>query len=445
MSIQARYHELHPRSAELYAEALNHFPSGVTHDRRYMQPFPVAIDYAEGGYKWDVDGNRLLDYWQGHGALLLGHSHPALITAVQQQIERGAHYGANHALEVRWAEAIKTCFPHIERLRFTASGTESTLLALRLARAYTRKPLIIRFTGHFHGWHDLLAQDAADQVLPGVLEALNSGLLVLSPSLPALEQTLAARDDIAAVVLEPSGASYGTQPMPDDFLRQVRRLTAERNILLICDEVVTGFRVAPGGVQERAGVQADLTALAKIVAGGLPGGTVGGRAEILEQIAFGDADWNASRKIIHQGTFNANPLSAAAGIAMLEIARTGEPQRQASEQAARLIAGLNDVLRRHKLAGCAAYGDASIVHLVLRAQPPFPPGELPADLPVFELKSGGEPRFTALFRMALLNHGVDLMRGKSAFVSAAHTADDIDRTVAAFEAALHEVIAELDG
>lgn len=311
MSIEARYHALHPCSAELYTQALNHFPSGVTHDGRYMQPFSVAIDHAEGAYKWDIDGQRLIDYWQGHGALLLGHSHPALVAAVQQQIGRGTHYGANHALEIRWAEAIKGCFPHIERLRFTSSGTEATLLALRLARAYTRKPTIIRFTGHFHGWHDLLAQDAAGKVLPGVLEKLTSELLILPPSLTTLEQILAERDDLAALVLEPSGASYGTQPLPDDFLRQVRKLTAERNILLICDEVVTGFRVAPGGVQERAGVTADLTALAKIVAGGLPGGAIGGRAEILEQIAFGDDAWNATCKIEHQGTFNANPLQAS--------------------------------------------------------------------------------------------------------------------------------------
>lgn len=444
MSIEARYRDLYRSSAGLYTEAQHHFPSGVTHDGRYMQPFPIAIDRAEGAYKWDSDGHRWIDYWQGHGALLLGHSHPALVAAVQQQIGHGTHYGSNHALEIRWAEAVKACFPHFERLRFTSSGTESTLLALRLARAYTRKPVIVRFTGHFHGWHDLVAQDAADKVLPGVLAALTNGLLVLPPSLSALEQTLAARDDIAAVVLEPSGASYGTQPLPDDFLRQLRALTTERNILLICDEVVTGFRVAPGGVQQRAGVQADLTALAKIVAGGLPGGAVGGRAEILEQIAFGDAEWNATRKIIHQGTCNANPLSAAAGTAMLAIAKTGEPQQTASSQASRLIAGLNDVLRQRKLDGCAAYGEASIVHLVLGAQTTFPAGELPADLPVFELKRGGDPRFTALFRMALLNHGVDLMRGKSAFVSATHTADDIDQTVAACDAALHEVLAELN-
>jgi glutamate-1-semialdehyde 2,1-aminomutase len=441
MSLEARYRTLHPRSAALYAEACRHFPSGVTHDGRYMQPFPLAVEQALGAYKWDVDGNRLIDYWQGHGALLLGHSHPALVAAVQQQVTLGTHYGANHGLELRWAAAIKRCFPHIERLRFTASGTEATLLALRLARAYTRKPVVVRFTGHFHGWHDLLAQDAADKVVPGTLEALTAGLLVLPPTLDVVERVLRERDDIAAIVLEPSGASYGTQPLPDEFLRQLRALTTERDLLLICDEVVTGFRVAPGGVQERAGVTADLTALAKIVAGGLPGGALGGRAELLEQIAFGDAEWNTTRKVIHQGTFNANPLSAAAGIAALEIVQTGEPQQQAATLAAQLKAGLNDVLRHHRRSGCAAYGDSSIVHLVLGSQTSFPPGELPADLPVAELKRGGDPQTLARFRMALLNHGVDLMRGKSAFVSAAHTPADIGQTIAAFDAALHDVTA----
>ncbi|HEX6293322.1 MAG TPA: aminotransferase class III-fold pyridoxal phosphate-dependent enzyme [Herpetosiphonaceae bacterium] len=439
MSIEAEYRARHPRSAALYDEALQHFPSGVTHDGRYMRPFPLAIERAAGAYKWDVDGHQLIDYWQGHGALLLGHSHPAIVAAVQEQAARGTHYGGNHALEIAWAAAVKRCFPQIERLRFTASGTEATLLALRLARAYTRKPVIVRFAGHFHGWHDLLAQDAADKVLPGTLAALSSGLLVLPSALDELERTLAERDDIAAVVLEPSGASYGTQPLPDEFLSEVRDLTARRDVLLICDEVVTGFRVAPGGVQQRAGVEADLTALAKIVAGGLAGGAVGGRAEILQHIAFGDAAWDATQKIVHQGTYNANPLSAAAGCAALEIVRTGEPQRQASAMARRLREGLNDLFRQRRLRGCAAYGDASIVHVILGAASAFPAGELPADLALAELKRGGNPRWTALFRPALLNQGVDLMRGKSAFVSAAHTPADIDRTIAACDAALSDV------
>jgi glutamate-1-semialdehyde 2,1-aminomutase len=439
MSLESRYRELYPRSAALYESALTHFPSGVTHDGRFMQPFPIAVEHAAGAYKWDVDGNRLIDYWQGHGALLLGHSHPAIVAAVQQQVERGTHLGSNHALEIAWAEAIKRCAPWIERLRFTASGTEATLLALRLARAWTGKPVVIRFAGHFHGWHDLIAPDAPDAAPPGILSQLRDNLLVLPASLQRLAEALESRDDVAAVVLEPSGASYGTQPLPDSFVRDARALTHDHDVLLICDEVVTGFRVAPGGVQERAGVVADLTAFAKIVAGGLPGGAVGGRADLMSQLAFGDESWNRERKIIHQGTFNANPLSAAAGIAALQIAQSGEPQRQAAAMAQRLRDGCNEVLRRRELAGSAVYGDSSIAHWLLGADESSPPGELPPDVPLPVLKRGGDARLMARFRLAMINHGVDLMRGRSAFVSAAHTPADIDATIAAFDAALDEI------
>ncbi len=439
MTHEDRYRELHPRSAVLYERALEHFPSGVTHDGRWMQPFPIAVEQASGAYKWDVDGNRLIDYWQGHGALLLGHSPAPVVAAVQRQVERGTHYGASHALEIEWAAAVKACFPQLERLRFTSSGTEATLLALRLARAYTGKPTVIRFAGHFHGWHDLLAQDLPDRLLPGVLRQVTEGLLVLPASLDVLERTLAECDDIAAVVLEPSGATYGTQPLPDAFLQQVRALTRDRDVLLLCDEVVTGFRVAPGGVQQRAGVVADLTALAKIVAGGLPGGAVGGRADIFQHLAFGDAAWNATHKIIHLGTYNANPLAAAAGIAALEVARTGEPQRRAATLGTQLIDGFNAVLRRHNFQSSAAYGDGSIFHLLLGSETSFAPGHLPPDLPLAELKQGGDPQLQRNFRLAMLNHGVDLMRGKSGFVSAAHTPDAIETTIRAFDTALGEI------
>jgi len=438
LNIEHRYRTSHPHSAALYQRAQTHFPSGVTHDGRWMQPFPLAVERAAGAYKWDVDGNRLIDYWQGHGSLLLGHAHPALVEATRRQVERGTHYGANHALEIGWAEAVKACVPWVERLRFTSSGTEATMLALRLARAYTGRHTVIRLAGHFHGWNDLVAADMPGARPPGVLPAVVESLLVLPSSLEALEQAL-ERADIAAVVLEPSGASYGTQPLPDSFVRRVRELTSRRDVLLICDEVVTGFRVAPGGVQQRAGIEADLSTWAKILAGGLPGGAVGGREPILRHLAFGDEAWNARHKVIHQGTYNANPLSAVAGTAMLELARDGQAQRRAAQLAARLIDGWNQVLRRRKVRGSAAYGDASLVHLLTWAQGDWTPGELPGDVPLAELKRGGEARRGALLRMALLNHGVDLLRGKSAFVSAVHTEDDIDATVAALDAALADV------
>ncbi len=441
MTIEQAYRREHPGSAARYEQAATTFPSGVTHDGRYVDPFPLYIARSEGAYKWDVDGNRLIDYWTGHGALLLGHAHPAIVAAVSEQMARGTHYGAEHELGLRWAGLVKQLFPSIERVRFTASGTEATLLALRLARAYTRRPTVVRLTGHYHGWHDLLARDAAAEGSPpGVYSGLLEATVVLPADLAMLEATLTQRDDVAAVILEPTGASYGANPLPDTLLRELRALTAARNVLLIFDEVVTGFRVAPGGVQERAGIAADLTALAKILAGGLPGGAVGGREDIMRHLAFGDASWNREQKIKHNGTFNANPLSAAAGVAMLEQVATGAPGARANAACRRLIDGLNAEFRKRELSGWAAYGDASIFHLVAGSSADFPPGELASDVPFADLKSGGDPKLLRLLRLSLNNHGVDLMRGRSGFLSAAHANADVDTTVAAFAAALDEIV-----
>jgi glutamate-1-semialdehyde 2,1-aminomutase len=203
--------------------------------------------------------------------------------------------------------------------------------------------------------------------------------------------------------------------------------------------VVTGFRVAPGGMQQLTGVQADLTSLAKILAGGLPGGAVGGRADILRHVAFGNSDWNAHQKVRHQGTFNGNPLAAAAGIATLEIVHSGAAQARATQLAEQLRDGLNAVLRERNRPGCAAYGEASIVHLLLDSPSAFDAGGLPTNLPLAELKAGMPARLRQPFRLAMLNHGIDLMRGTSAFVSVAHTEEDIAATVAAFGATLDQL------
>lgn len=440
MTIETEYQRRHPGSAERYARAGAIFPNGVTHDGRFVAPFPLYVERSAGAHKWDVDGNELIDYVTGHGALLLGHAHPAIVAAVAEQMARGTHYGAEHDLELRWAELVMGLFPSIERLRFTASGTEATMLALRLARAFTGRSTVLRLAGHYHGWHDLLTRDAAaDSNPPGVPDGLFHATEVLPADFQAIEQTLAQRDDIAAVILEPSGASYGAVPLSDDFLRALRQLANDRNVVLIFDEVVTGFRVLPGGVQERSGVRADLTTMAKVLAGGLPGGAVGGRADIMQHLAFGDAAWNREHKIRHNGTFNANPLSAAAGVAMLERVASGEPGARATALAQRLIAGINGVFRARELSGWAAYGDASIFHLLVGSSVEFVPGELPAGVPLAELKSGGDARLLQQLRLGLNNHGVDLMRGRSGFLSAAHTDADIDATVAAFAATLDEM------
>lgn len=438
--IEQAYRAKHPRSAELYERSSAVFPSGVTHDGRYLSPFPLSIKRSEGAYKWDVDDNRLIDYWTGHGSLILGHGYPSVVAAIQEQMAKGTHYGGNHELEVRWAELVKRFFPGADKVRFTSSGTEATMLALRIARAYTKKPNVIRFIGHFHGWHDLLMPGAeTDDPLAGMLAEGGDHLLALPAELSAVEETLAQRDDVAAVILEPSGASYGSVPLSDSFLQALRKLTQERGVLLICDEVVTGFRVAPGGVQERAGVVADLTCLAKVLAGGLPGGAVVGRADLMHHLEYDDPDWNAHQKIRHYGTYNGNPLSAAAGIATLEVVASGEPCRVATERNQELIAGLNELFKQHGRRSWAAYGDASIFHIIAGSQIDFAPGELPADLPVMELKRGGSKETLRLMRMSLLNHGVDLMRGHRGFLSAAHSKQDIADTIAAFDAMLKEM------
>ncbi len=272
-----------PQSLALARRAATVFPGGVTHDSRHFVPFAVGVERAEGAHKWSVDGHELVDYWMGHGALLLGHNDPQIAAAVQAQLERGTHYGASHPLELAWGELVLRLVPSAERVRFTSSGTEATLMALRLARAFTGRSRIVKFQGHFHGWHDYVAYgisppfDAPNSSgIPA--ETLSTMLLAPPNDLAAVRAHLDARDDVAAVILEPGGGSNGLIPPDLDFLRGLRALTAERGVVLIFDEVITGFRYAPGGAQQRYGITPDLTTMAKILAGGLPGGAVAGRA-----------------------------------------------------------------------------------------------------------------------------------------------------------------------
>lgn len=442
MNIKQRFAARFPGSARLAEEARGTFPGGVTHDGRTAAPHPLFIQRSAGAYKWDVDDNRMIDYVCGHGALLLGHGHPAVVAAAQAQLERGTHYGAEHALALRWAGLVQELVPGAERVRFTSSGTEATMLALRLARAFTGRPRVIRLAGHFHGWHDGISPGAdPDDPNAGLPADLVGNLVVLPADLDAIAAALASRDDVAAVILEPTGAAYGAQPLPAGFLRELRALTAERDTLLICDEVVTGFRVAPGGAQARAGVAADLTCLAKILAGGLPGGAVAGREAILRRLAASDAD-GARGRVRHQGTYNANPVSAAAGAAALELVAGGAPVEAANARGRELMAALNEVIVARRLRGVTAYGDGSIVHLFADPGSDIAPGEPPTGAPLAALKSGGDPRTVAALRMALQLEGVDLMRGRSAFVSAAHSAEDVRATAAALEAALGALQAE---
>ena len=244
-------------------------------------PAKFILDKGDGARVWDIDGNEYVDYYGGHGALILGHGHPQVLEAVHTQLELGTHFGACHELEVRWGQLVKDLVPCAERVRFTSSGTEANLMGLRLARAFTGKPKVVRFLGHFHGWHDHVAFASTshfDGTLPaGITPATASTISLCPPNdIERVEQILDEDEDIAAVILEPTGAAFGHIPTPPEFVRQLRKMTASRGTLLIFDEVISGFRLARGGAQEYLGVTPDLATLAKVLAGGLPGGAVVG-------------------------------------------------------------------------------------------------------------------------------------------------------------------------
>jgi glutamate-1-semialdehyde 2,1-aminomutase len=434
MSAVARWAQENPRSAALNERARWLLPGGVTHDVRLAAPFPLAVARAEGARKWDVDGHELVCYVMGHGSLLLGHSHPDVVSAVAAQASRSFHPGACHELESEWAERVISLIPSAQRVRFTASGTEASLLALRLARAATGRNRIVKLSGHFHGWHDQVAVgsdppfDQPDTAgLPG---SISSAVVVIPADQDALASELST-GDVAAVILEPTGAAWATVPLPDGFLAAARHLADQAGTLLVYDEVVSGFRWAPGGVQEITGVHPDLTVLGKILAGGMPGGAVCGRADLMSYLAGPDA---GPRRVAHPGTHNAHPLSAAAGVATLELAASGEPQAAAGRLAGYLREELTAVFRRSGVPGCA-YGESSTFHLM------FGHGDAPGGIDPVTLKTGVPGWLSPALHCSMLNEGVHLFHG-SGFLSTAHGEREAEITISALRAALSQLQAE---
>ncbi len=436
-------------SHELYERALQVFPSGVTHDNRYFGANePIYIDHAHGSRKWDVDGNEYIDYWMGHGALLLGHGHPAIVDAVARQIMRGSHYGGSHPLEVEWGELIQQLVPSAERVKFTGSGTEAAMMAVRLARAFTERQKFLKFQGHFHGWSDsMTAGFQAPFNVPssiGVSQSSLDGVIVAPVDLSEVERLFIEHPgEIACVILEPTGASYGQIPLPEGFLVSLRDLAHKHGALLIFDEIVTGFRYSPGGVQQQSGVIPDITSLAKVVAGGLPGGAVGGRADIMQCFEFraNDPDWNRYHRINHPGTFNANPLSAAAGIAMLKEASTSEPQEYIAKLGRELTIAMNKVIASLSIEGSCVYGDGPIWHILLgKGAQANSDGKLtPGSADTLTLRQANKPEVKAALQSGMMRRGVDLMSGHAGIMSTAHTQTDLDQTVEAFQATLKEM------
>jgi glutamate-1-semialdehyde 2,1-aminomutase len=445
-SIQDRYTAAHPGSQARFQEQAKYTPSGITHHSRGFEPFPLFIDRCSGARKWDCDGQEYVDYWMGHGANLLGHGHPEVLEAASHQLGRGLHAGGETELGLEWARAVCNLVPCAEQVRFTASGGEATQLAIRLARALTGKDKIIKFQFHYHGWHDAVMTSVDPPfdvpMSPGIPRAVQQDVIsVPCNDIGLLVSAFDRSDAIAAVILEPSGGHYGSIPIDPEFLRELRRQTAERGILLIFDEVVTGFRYAPGGAQEFFGVTPDLATFGKIMGGGFPVGALAGSRAHMEPLGHKhDPDWMRYKLIPQHGTWNANPMVAAAGIAALRLVATGEPTAAAAELATQLREDLNSLFARHGIAA-TAYGTASIWKTYLGPPAKMLSGDFSAAQEECARVNAGWGTAKYALRQAVLLGGVDIMHN-GGFMSVAHTREDLDRTVDAFDGAIRDLKAE---
>ena len=406
--------------ADLAARAARVLGGGSTHAARSYHP-SIYVARAQGARKWLVDGRELVDYTMGHGALLLGHAHPAVVEAVQRQVALGTHYGAASPLEVEWAELIIAAVESVEQVRFTASGTEAGMLAARLARDATGRDVLLKLDDHFHGWYDGLAvnlgPNGAVEPPAGVPAAVAMETRVV-PSGDLLALRAALEDGaVAAMFIEASGAHYGREQLPAEYVREAAALCRSFGTLFAVDEVVTGFRVAPGGMQELLGVRADLSTFGKIMAGGLPGGAVGGRREVMDLLRLGAPDEpepDGPPHIVHPGTFNANPLTAAAGIATLRLVGDGAAQATAAAYATALEGEIAAAFAAAGVAG-RAWRLTSMVHCELE-----------------------DPALQARLSAALRDEGVDMLR-TSAFCSVVHGDAELQWTRQAFDRALRRL------
>ena len=422
------------RSQALFEEAQQLMPGGVNSPVRAFRGVggnPVYIDHAKGPYLYDVDGNRYLDYVQSWGPMILGHGHPSVLEAVTKASMHGFSFGAPTEAESILAQLVIESVPSIEMVRFVNSGTEATMSALRLARAFTGRSKIIKFSGCYHGHADMLLVQAGSGVAtmglpdsPGVPAEATSNTLIASYNDSAAVEELfrVYPDDIAAIIVEPAAANMGlVLPLPG-FLEQLRKICTKYGALLIFDEVLTGFRVALGGMQERTGIQADLTCLGKIIGGGLPVGAYGGRREIMQLVAPLGPMYQA-------GTLSGNPLVMAAGIATLQELRKPGQYVELERKGQLLSNGIDQVL--HDIGGRVQFVRIGAIFCLFFA------AEHVVDYS--SAKTSDTQRYAHFF-WSMLEHGMYLppSQFESCFISLALKDEMIDETVKAVKMALTE-------
>ena len=393
---------------------------------------PIFIERAEGAYLYDIDSNRYIDYIGSWGPMILGHRHPAVVAALNSAIERGTSYGAPTEAESELAERIIDAVDSVEKVRLVNSGTEATMSAIRLARGYTGRDLIVKFAGNYHGHVDslLVAAGSAAATLgtpnsPGVTAGTTQDTLVLEYNdVAALEAAFTKHGSrIAGVIFEPIVGNMGVVVPSGKFCEALMRLTQKHGALLICDEVMTGFRIAFGGAQDLLGLKPDITTLGKIVGGGLPVGAYGGRAEVMNHIL-------PAGKVFQAGTLSGNPLATAAGCATLKILKENPPYAQLEHLSARLATGL-----------CQAAESAGVPHVLARVRSMMTLFFHEGPITDWQAASQCDTRLFARFFWGMMDRGVYLpcSQYEALFVSAAHTEDDIDQTIAAAGDVLKEL------
>ena len=370
-SVLARYAATTSRSRTLFERAGRVLPAGVSYAIRDVSPHPFYVDRASGCRVSDVDGNVYTDYWSGHGALLLGHAPACVVQAVKRQLERGTHYGFAHELEIELAELVTGAIPGAEMIRYTNSGTEAAMYAIGLARAYTGRSRIGKVEGGWHGGFDALriAVKTPFEEREAGLDRAAADSTVAFPynDLTRAEEAI-ARGDLACVIVEPMLGAAGFIPAEPGYLDGLARLCREHGTLLVCDEVITGFRYRFGAVQELHGVKADITVLGKIIGGGFPIGALCGRREVFERLDHHRFPSTRDRAF-QGGTFAGNPISLAAGLATLRQLQDDEAYRHLERIGEQASAGL---ARAFKAAGIQASvtGLKSTVCVHFRREPP---------------------------------------------------------------------------
>jgi glutamate-1-semialdehyde 2,1-aminomutase len=424
-SIEQRYHESTPGSQALYQRATGSLPGGNTRTTLYMQPYPFYFDHGSGCRVYDADGNERLDFINNYTSLILGHAHPKVVAAVQRQVARGLSAAAPTELEVTLAEAIKERLPSIDLLRFTNSGTEATMLALRAARAYTGREKIAKITGSYHGSHDYASADPAASNA-GIPEAVVDTLVMLPFNDPqAAEQIVERhRHELAAVIVEPVMGAGGIIAAEPKFLQALREITARHGIALIFDEVIA-FRLGYHGAQGRYGVTPDLTTLGKIIGGGLPVGAVGGREALMACF-----DPRRAGAIGHGGTFNGNPMTMAAGLATLEELT---PEAYARlELMGRDLKSKLDTLFGEQGAAIQVNQVGSIFNLHFSNTP----------VTDYATYARSDRELAGRLHLAALNHGVALAGRCMGCLSTPMSGAEIDTFVDAIRLAIHDLATE---